>query len=118
MFEELNKKKNFQKKLDGLANEYENKKLAIYGAGTFADYIFQNFNLSRHNIICVADKKFKTENEEIYFGKKAVSPYFLKDAEIDAVLCLSVYTEPIIDYLEDEILIDCPNSDVEILKLV
>ncbi len=48
-----------QKKIDKYTKKYKGKKVVIYGAGKLSDYIFQNYDLSKLNIVAVADKNQK-----------------------------------------------------------
>ena len=47
-----------QKQIDKLSKKLKNKKLVIYGAGDFAKVLFENYDLSKLNILAVSDKKF------------------------------------------------------------
>ncbi len=94
MIEEFLKSKNFQTKIDELAEKYKNKKIIIYGAGITFDIIKRNYDISKLNIIGVADKKFNDGDK--YHGYKAYNcETFLKEKP-DVVL-ISVYESEIIE---------------------
>ena len=50
---------NAQKQIDKLAKKFKNKKVVIYGAGIYFQIIKNNFDISKLNIIGIADKKFE-----------------------------------------------------------
>lgn len=107
-----------QKQIDKLAKTVKDKKIAVYGAGTFADAIFNNYDLSCLNIVTVVDKKYNKDSKEKYFSYPTTSPSALKDIDIDSVLIATLNAEPILDYLEDEILVNCKNSNLRILPII
>jgi len=72
-FLEILKENNFQKKLDKLAKKYKNKKVVLYGAGFVCDIILDNFDISKLNIIAIADIRYKDSNET-YKGIQAIPP--------------------------------------------
>lgn len=117
-FEEYLKKKNAQKQINKLAKSLKRKKIAIYGAGLFADALFNNYNLSNLNIIAVADKKYNSDSKEKYFNIQTISPNIIKNIDIDVILIATLNTEVILDYLEDELLVNCKNSHVKIMPLI
>ena len=72
------KKKNFQKRINSLAKKYANKKVMIYGAGMTFEAIKENYDLSKLNIIGIADMKFDNDGE--FMGYKTYAPdSFLKE---------------------------------------
>jgi len=58
-------KKNFQKQIDKLSQKYKNKKILIYGAGLLFSVIYDNYDLSKLNIVGILDKKFDVETGNI-----------------------------------------------------
>ena len=58
---------NFKKQLKTLENKLSGKKIVIYGAGQFFELIHEYYNLSKFNIIGIADKKF-TENDKSFLN--------------------------------------------------
>lgn len=85
--EEFSYLKNYdiQKKIDKLAKKYKNKKIVIYGAGKLSDYIFKNYDLSKLNIIAVADKKF-SKNGDKFNNIQGIEPVGINDIEFDAII--------------------------------
>ena len=73
-----------QKYIDKLAKKYNNNKILIYGTGTIAQHIFDNYDLSKLNIIAVSDKKYTSRST--YKGYLAVSPEEIKDLKPDVIL--------------------------------
>lgn len=65
---------NEQKYLDKLAKKLKNKKIIIYGAGLVSNLIYNNYDLSKLNIVGVADKKFERIQAEEWHGYKAYKP--------------------------------------------
>lgn len=93
-------KKNFQKKIDKLVKEYDNKRVLIYGAGTFFDDINNNYDLSKLNIVAISDRKFSEETE--YKGFKAIPPERINQENPDIVLIAMFKAIYIKEYFENE----------------
>ncbi len=86
-FKELFKEYNVQESIDKLADKYKNQKIALYGAGQYATALFENYDLSKLNIVAVADKKFKyPETEKNFFGLNCIAPNELANINCDAIL--------------------------------
>ena len=81
-----------QEQIDKIAKKYQNKKIAIYGAGKFAKIIFENYDLSRLNILAIVDKKFENEEEKGFFGYECISPDELESFECDILLIANFNT--------------------------
>ena len=81
------KKIGFEKHLKKITKKLKDKKIVLYGAGTFFKVIYDNYDLSGLNIIGISDKKFEDheENEE-FCGYKVVAPEEIKDLNPDYVL--------------------------------
>ena len=77
---------NEQKYIDKLAKKYKNKKILLYGAGLVSDVLFENFDMSKLNIVGISDKRFEGFNEEKYFEIKTYKPYEIKDLDFDILL--------------------------------
>ena len=91
-----------QKKIDSFAKKYKNKKIVIYGAGKLSDFIFKNYNLSKLNIIAVADKKF-SEKEETFNNIKGIAPVGINNID---------FSETKIDFVK----IDVESMEIPLLK--
>ena len=57
------KEVNAQKQINKLARKYKNKKIVIYGAGEYFRILKENYDLSKLNIVGIADKKFETNKD-------------------------------------------------------
>ena len=109
---------NAQKKIDKLAKIYKNKKIVIYGAGSFSQTIFENFNLSKLNIIAIADIKYSINNSDNYYGLKCINPSELGNIDCDTILIANYDCSRILTKLDDEILYLTKNENVEIRPLI
>ena len=69
-----------QKYLDKLAKRLKNKKVVLYGAGIISELLFENYDLSKLNIIGVCDKRFERTDESEFMGYRAIKP-----SELDAI---------------------------------
>lgn len=117
-FKDFFKKENAQKQIDKLAKKYKGKKVAIYGAGQYATCLFENYDLSKLNIVAVADMKFIDESNRSFFGLNCITPEDLCEFDCDVIL-LGVYdTFYFLDVLEEELLVDCKNSKIKIKPIV
>lgn len=117
-FKEFFETEKAQKQIDKLAKKYKNKKVVIYGAGQYCRCLFENYNLSKLNIIAVADKKYETDDNCDFYGLKCIAPEELKEIDCDIIL-LGVYdTFYFLDFLEDELLVDSKNKNVKIKPII
>ena len=107
-----------QKKIDKLSKRYRNKKVAIYGAGQFFNEIFQNYDLSKLNIVAVADKKFEDESKKGFFGLNCIKPSELGNIDCDAILISNFNYLFFNKLLNEEILFMSKNADIEIKPLI
>ena len=81
---------NIQKKLDKLSKKYRNKKVILYGAGKFAQYLLSNYDFSKLNIIAVVDKKFENNKEELFHNYPCFSPKCIQELHPDLILILNI----------------------------
>lgn len=117
-FKEYFKKVKAQKQINKLAKKLKNKRVVIYGAGQYCRILFDNYDLSKLNIVAVADRSFENEEKRNFYGLNCIAPDELKDFDCDIIL-LGVYDVFwILDYLEDELLIKCKNSQTKIKALI
>ena len=117
-FEEYLKTYNAQKKIDKLAKRYKNKRIAIYGAGQFARTIFEKYDVSKLNIIAVADIKFEDENQRNFFNYNCVPPDDLGILDYDVLLIANFDYKMFLTKLDDHILYQTKNAGVEIRPLI
>lgn len=114
-------RKNFQKIINNFEKKYKDKKILIYGAGIIAQAIFENFDLSKLNIVAIIDNKFSNnkfvENHTDFKGYPAIAPYEINDYEFDVIL-VSIYRfNKIKKILNDYLLID-KDKNVEIIDFL
>lgn len=109
---------NAQAKINKLARLYKNKKVAIYGAGQFAQVIFENYDLSGLNIIAIADKKFEDENQRSFFNYNCISPNELVTIDCDLILIANFDYQLMLSILDGQVLYGTKNAKVEIRPLI
>lgn len=117
-FKEYFSKINVQKKIDKLAKKYKGKKIALYGAGSYASTLFENYDFSKLNIVAIADKKFEKEENKNFFNLNCVAPEDLKTLDYDLILIANFDVLYFWDYLENELLEGSANEDVKIRPLI
>ncbi len=109
---------NAEKQIKKLEQKYCNKKIILYGGGLFASVLLKNYDLSKLNIIAVADKKYDNNSKELFCGYKTISPEELTKSECDVILTTVICGNAIIDYLNNDLLIGTKIEDVEIAQLI
>ena len=109
---------NAQAKIDKLAKLYKNKKIAIYGAGQFAKAIFDNYDVSKLNIVAVADIRFEKEKNANFFGYNCIAPRELGYLDCDVILIANYDTSFFTTLLDDQILYLTPNENVTIRPMI
>lgn len=109
---------NAQKKIDKLSKIYKNKKVVLYGAGSFCQVIFENYDLSMLNIVAVADIKYKENNDEKFYGFKCISPTELGNFDCDIILIANYDCSAILTKLDDEVLYLTKNENIEVRPLI
>ena len=78
-----------QEKINQIAEKYSDKKFLIYGAGIFSKRIFETYDLSKINIVGIADKRFETENiKTSYTTLPPYTPQEIKNIDFDCSLIL------------------------------
>lgn len=78
------KEEHFEKRIEELSVKYKDKRIILYGAGYYFDTINEFFDLSKLNIIGLADIKFT--GETFYSGYKTFAPNQIVQEKPDAVL--------------------------------
>ena len=109
------KDRHFDKTLKKHINKYGDKKIIIYGTGMLFEAIATNYDLSKLNIIAVADRKFATTKPDKYMGYPTCAPDDIADLKPDIVLAGVLRTVPIIEYLRYDLLL---NKGIKVLPLV
>ena len=108
-----------QAKIDKVAKRYKNRKIALYGAGQFATILFENYDLSKLNIVAVADIKFENpETERNFFGLNCITPDEIRDFDCNLILISNFNYNFFLRYLDNELLYRSKNAGVEIRPLI
>ena len=84
-FKEWLNKNKVQKRLNFLAKKYKDKKVIIYGAGILSKVVFDNYDLSKFNIIAVADVKFY-KGEEKFYDYKGICGFDVQNFNPDVII--------------------------------
>lgn len=112
------KKINAQKQINKLAKKYKNKKIVIYGNGIYFQALNENYDLSKLNIVAIADKKFEADTQSNTSAFAALKPTELKDFDFDILLTALYDDNSLTDYLEYELLINSKNEGKPISSIV
>lgn len=107
-----------QKQIDKLVQKYKDKKIVIYGAGTYFQILNENYDLSKLNIIAICDKKFESSKESNPSNYTAIAPIELKSYEYDIILTALYDDVSLCDYLECELLLGTPNENKQVRSLI
>ena len=107
----------FDKTYPKLVKKLKNKKVVLYGGGVFLETINKYFDLSKLNIIGIADKKYCCEEckDETFLGYKTLSPDEIKDLNPDFVL---ISTKFYISIFEDLYYNLFKNTNIKVKPLV
>jgi len=103
-FKNYLKKKNTQAAIDKIVQQYEDKKIVLYGADIFTGDLFRNYDLSKLKIIGIADKKFENDSEGDYYGYAKMSPYDLLETDFDLLLITAYDDMEIKNFLKKDLL--------------
>ena len=107
-----------QRQINKLARKYKNKKIVIYGAGEYFQILKNNFDLSKLNIVGIADKKFETSKDSNPTSYLALAPEELKDFDLDVILVALYDDTSLCDYLEYQLLLNTQNEDKQIRSII
>lgn len=107
-----------QRQINKLARKYKNKRIVIYGAGEYFKILKENFNISKLNIVGIADKKFETNKKANFTEYEALAPEELKDFDLDIILVALYDDVSLMDFLEYELLIGTKNEDKKVASLI
>ena len=75
-----------QQYINKLAKKWKHKKILLYGAGLTAKVLFENYDLSKLNVVAISDKKFENITDYNFYGIKTIPPNKIKDIDFDIVL--------------------------------
>lgn len=104
------KRVNAQKQIDKLSKKYKDKKIIVYGAGIMSQLLFENYDVSKLNIVGVCDKKYDEEAGKFY-NYNGIGIKELKNLKFDIVLILVLRETEITENLKDRILINTINEN-------
>ena len=107
-----------QRQINKLARKYKNKKIVIYGAGEYFQILKNNFDLSKLNIVGIADKKFETSKDSNPTPYLALAPEELKEFDLDVILVALYDDTSLCDYLEYQLLLNTQNEDKPIRSII
>ena len=107
-----------QEKINKLVKKYKSKRVVLYGAGQFAQVVFQNYDLSGLNIIAIADKRFEQDRQHEFFNLNCVKPNDLKYMDYDVILISNFDYKMFVNILDEQILYGTKNAAVEIRPLI
>ena len=116
-FKEYFKTYNAQEKIDKLAKRYKNRKIVLYGAGQFAEALFEDYDLSKLNIVAVCDKKFEDEEKRSFYNFKCIPPAELGDFDCNLILISNFDYKKFINIVDD-VLYRTKNAPIEIRPLI
>ncbi len=105
---------NTQKQINSLAKKFKNKRIIFYGAGIMSKILFENFDLSKLNIIAICDMKYEKSQNETFFSYPTISPDELKTADFDVIFVNLKNYERAINNIKYNILINTKNEDKEV----
>ena len=107
-----------QRQINKLARKYKNKKIVIYGAGEYFQILKNNFDLSKLNIVGIADKKLETSKDSNSTSYLALAPDELKDFDFDVILVALYDDTSLCDYLEYQLLINTENEGKPVRSII
>lgn len=106
----------FDKTLPKLIKKLKNKKVVFYGAGAYLKLIQKYFDISKLNVIGIADKKYEIyKSEEEFLGYKTVAPSEIENLKPDYVIVATKFYITIIENLHYDTL---HGSKIKIKPLV
>lgn len=114
-FEQYVNKIHFDKYLKKINKKLANKKIIIYGVGSFFKYIQERYDLSLLNIIGVSDLKFKDDDEgQKYLNYNIIPLNRIISYNPDYVIVAAINYEKIIDNFETNIFY---NTKIKVIPL-
>lgn len=104
-----------QAKIDKLAKRFSGKKIAVFCADEFTRCVFKNYDLSKLNIIAIADKRFEQNRKHEFYGLNCIKPQDLKTIEADVIIISELDFIKFYDILVNSIIKD---RDIEVAPLI
>lgn len=99
-------KNDYQTTIENFYAKYKNKKVVLYGAGKFFEFIKDNFDLSKFNIIAVSDLKFNEFDSPKHLeniGFNVIAPHKIHTLIPDIVIICTEKLIPIMKYFKEEL---------------
>lgn len=109
---------NAQKQIDKMAKKYKNKKVVIYGAGEYFQLIEQNYDLSKLNIVAIADLKFATDKEQNKTKYIPIAPDDLKGYDFDVLIIALINDLAVLNHIDKKILKGTKNEKKHVVPLI
>ncbi len=107
-----------QKQIDRLAKKCKNKKILLYGAGSYFDLIQKNYDLSKLNIAAISDKKFETTTDSNKTPYKAIKPEEMKNFDCDVIVMSLINDLSVAKSIDKNILKGSKNEKTPIIPLL
>jgi len=105
-FKSYLKKKNAQEAIDKIAEDYSGKKIVLYGVEHFTEDLFKNYDLSKLNVIGIADRTFHEYPETEYYGYHLMKDQELLTLDFDLLLITTYDDSEVKPYLKKDLLKD------------
>lgn len=102
-WEQVFKDLNFEKHYEKLCKKLSNKKVMLYGAGIMFEFFMKNYDLSKLNIVGIADKKFEIKEINKYKNFNALKPKELLNIDFDVIIITTQYPVMIRNIIKREI---------------
>lgn len=116
-FEQYFKKINAQKQIDILAKKMKNKKILLYGAGMYAKKLFSMCDLSKLNIVGIADKSY-SRNKIKNTPFEPIMPSEIRTIDFEEIFTVLYDDSVAIDFIEKCVYINPENLDKDIRPLL
>ena len=108
----------FDKYFNSLCKKLKGKSVIIYGAGSLFQFIKENYDFSKINIIGISDKKFSLEQEgELCLGYKIIPNDKMATYNADYVLVATQNYIGIVEYFECEVFAGTKTKIKPLVKL-
>ncbi len=112
-FELYLEKTNFTQYLKELNTKLSSKSILLYGAGTFFEYINENFDLNKFNIIGISDRRFSDDEEGTTFLNYKVIPVSkIENYNPNTIIVTTIKNKKIISSLKENL------SNIEVFPLI
>ena len=106
---------NFSAYLKKLKTKLVNKKVIIYGSGTFFKYVLDNYDLKDINIIGISDLKFEEDKEgQEFLGFKIIPKNKILSYKPDCIIVATLKYISIVEDFEENIL---NKTDIKVYPL-